>query len=129
MSERRITQLFGLILGAIVSGTLVAERLRVLDAECRGSVCRGGNMRTITAVMLALFGMVLTSVSANAGAWCANYTRGVSNCGYSSAEQCWATVRGLGDGFCAPNPYPGTAYGTGGSWNAPSPSRSDRRSY
>jgi hypothetical protein len=86
-------------------------------------------MRTIIVVLLALFGIALTSVSANAGAWCANYTRGVSNCGYSSAAQCWATVRGLGDGFCAPNPYPGTAYGTGGSWNAPSPSRSDRRSY
>jgi hypothetical protein len=68
-------------------------------------------MRTITVVLQALLGTALTGVSANAGAWCANYQRGVSNCGYSSAGQCWATVRGLGDGFCAPNPYPGTAYG------------------
>jgi hypothetical protein len=30
-----------------------------------------------------------------------------------------ATVRGLG-GFCRPNPFPGTAYGTSsGSWNVP----------
>jgi hypothetical protein len=79
--------------------------------------------------VLALLAAALTGVCANAGAWCANDTRGVSNCGYSSAEQCWATVRGLGDGFCAPNPYPGTDYGSGGSWNSPSPSRRDRRSY
>src|SRR5262249_16310389 len=58
--------------------------------------------------VLALLATALTGTSANAGAWCANYLRGVSNCGYSSAAQCWATVRGLGDGFCAPNPYPGT---------------------
>jgi len=35
-----------------------------------------------------------------AGAWCATYGRGVSNCSYSSIDQCLATVRGLG-GFCA----------------------------
>jgi hypothetical protein len=68
-------------------------------------------MRTITVVLLALLGMTLTGVSANAGAWCANYLRGVSNCGYSSADQCWATVRGLGDGFCAPNPTRGRPTG------------------
>ena len=86
-------------------------------------------MRTITVVLLALLGTALTGASANAGSWCANYLRGVSNCGYSSANQCWATVRGLGDGFCAPNPYPGTAYGSGGSWNTPNPSKRYRRSY
>jgi Protein of unknown function (DUF3551) len=87
-------------------------------------------MRTIIVVLLALLGMVLTGISADAGPWCANYLRGVSNCGYSSAEQCWATVRGVGNAFCAPNPYPGTAYGTGaGSWNAPSSPRRYRRNY
>ena len=86
-------------------------------------------MRTIAVVLLALLGTALTGVSANAGAWCANYLRGVSNCGYSSANQCWATVRGLGDGFCAPNPYPGTAYGSGGSWNTPKSWKRYQRSY
>jgi hypothetical protein len=87
-------------------------------------------MRTITAVLLALLGMALTGISADAGPWCANYLRGVSNCGYSSSEQCWATVRGVGNAFCAPNPYPGTAYGTGaGGWNNPNPPRRYRRSY
>src|SRR5262249_10266786 len=67
-------------------------------------------MRTIVPLLLALVGMSLTSTYADAGAWCATYRRGVSNCGYSSFEQCWATVLGLG-GFCRPNPFPGTAYG------------------
>src|SRR5262249_22726523 len=76
-------------------------------------------MRTIVLVLLALVGMSLTSTEADAGSWCANYRRGVSNCGYSSFEQCWATVRGLA-GSCAPNPFPGTAYGTGaGGWGTP----------
>ena len=54
-------------------------------------------MRTIVPLLLALVGMSLTSTYADAGAWCATYRRGVSNCGYSSFEQCWATVLGLGD--------------------------------
>jgi hypothetical protein len=34
-------------------------------------------------VFLALLGIALTDTSADAGAWCANYRRGVSNCDYS----------------------------------------------
>jgi len=86
-------------------------------------------MRTIVPLLLALVGMSSTSTYADAGAWCATYRRGVSNCGYSSFEQCWATVLGLG-GFCRPNPFPGTAYGTGaGGWNTPDSPRPYRRSY
>jgi hypothetical protein len=86
-------------------------------------------MRTIVLVSIALAAMSLTSTYADAGAWCATYRRGVSNCGYSSMEQCLATVRGLG-GFCRPNPFPGTAYGTSsGSWNVPYAPRRYRRAY
>jgi Protein of unknown function (DUF3551) len=86
-------------------------------------------MRTIIVFLLALVGMSYTSTDADAGAWCANYRRGVSNCGYSSHAQCWATVQGLA-GYCAPNPFPGTAYGTSsGSWNTPDSPRRYRRSY
>jgi hypothetical protein len=85
-------------------------------------------MRTIVLGLLALAGISLTSTDADAGAWCASYRRGVSNCGYSSYEQCRATVLGL-RGFCRPNPFPGTAYGTGaGSWNTPGSPRRYRRS-
>jgi len=39
--------------------------------------------------------------------WCANYggdMGGASNCGFSTLEQCRATVSGIG-GFCDPNPF------------------------
>jgi Protein of unknown function (DUF3551) len=86
-------------------------------------------MRTIVLVSIALAAMSLTSTYADAGAWCASYRRGVSNCSYSSIDQCLATVRGLG-GFCRPNPFPGTAYGTSsGSWNVPDSPRRYRRGY
>jgi Protein of unknown function (DUF3551) len=51
--------------------------------------------------------------------WCASYLgKGINdNCGYSSYNQCYQTVLGLG-GFCKPNPFPGTAYGTGYNWGS-----------
>jgi hypothetical protein len=54
-------------------------------------------------------------VHAASGAWCAIYTRGSENCGYSSYAQCMATVRGL-SAICQPNPFPGTNFGRGGTW-------------
>ena len=37
--------------------------------------------------------------------WCANYgSPGGSNCGFSTHEQCMATVSGMG-GSCDPNPW------------------------
>jgi hypothetical protein len=35
---------------------------------------------------------------------------------HTSFEQCRASVSGI-DGFCTLNPYPGTGYGRGGTWN------------
>ena len=47
--------------------------------------------------------------------WCAQYSGGSSggrNCGFSTLEQCRATVSGIG-GFCEPNLfYPGSASDT-----------------
>jgi len=51
---------------------------------------------------------------------------GAINCSYTSFEQCRATVSGI-YGFCTPNPYPGTGYGKGGTWNMTPTSRG--RSY
>ena len=92
-------------------------------------------MRAIGLVLLsiAIMALLLTDADAKrrssaqgsqaAGAsrsWCATYPRqGLNdNCSYSSFDQCWATVLGRG-GFCRPNPFPGTAYGTGYSWSGP----------
>jgi hypothetical protein len=87
-------------------------------------------MRAIILVLIALAAISWSSTPVDAGTWCATYRWGAVNCGYSSSEQCWATVRGIG-GFCRPNPFnpfPGTAYGTSsGSWNSPSSSKRYQR--
>ena len=60
-----------------------------------------------------------TQAAGASRSWCATYgKKGVNdNCSYSSFDQCWQTVWGLG-GFCRPNPFPGTAYGTGYTWGS-----------
>ena len=83
-------------------------------------------MRTVVVVFLALLGMVLTVTSAEAGAWCANYRRVELRLFFI---QCFATVQGLA-GYCAPNPFPGTAYGSSaGSWGSRGTPRRYRRGY
>ena len=77
-------------------------------------------MRALVLVSLSLATMVLTGTAADAasGSWCATYPkRGSENCTYTSFEQCRATVMGLG-GWCRPNPFPGTAFGTSGTWSS-----------
>src|SRR5215467_4847294 len=91
-------------------------------------------MRAIGLVLLsiAITALLLTDADAKrrssaqgsqaAGAsrsWCATYGRkGISdNCSYATQQQCLAQVWGLG-GFCRPNPFPGTAYGTGYTWSS-----------
>jgi len=96
------------------------------------------DMRAIGLVLLsiAIMALLLTDADAKrrrssaqgsqaAGAsrsWCATYGRkGISdNCSYATQQQCLAQVWGLG-GFCRPNPFPGTAYGTGYSWSSGPP--------
>jgi len=75
-------------------------------------------MRTIAVLSIAVVAVLfVSSVTADAGPWCATYRRGVENCGYSSFEQCRATVSGL-PAFCRPNPFPGTGFGLGGTWSS-----------
>ena len=79
-------------------------------------------MRTIALAFIAFAALSLSTTGGRAGggSWCANYGTGHSgiNCTYTSQKQCLASVSGI-YGFCTPNPYPGTGYGTGGSWNLP----------
>ena len=80
-------------------------------------------MRTIGVLALAFAAVVVTTSAAGAaGEWCAMYTRGSENCGYSSYQQCLAAVRGL-PAFCQPNPFPGTAFGRGYDWGSGDNSR------
>jgi Protein of unknown function (DUF3551) len=78
-------------------------------------------MRTIPLVLITFVALSLPTTGARAGAngsWCANYGTGHSgiDCSFTSFEQCRATVSGV-YGFCTLNPYPGTGYGRGGTWN------------
>ena len=92
-------------------------------------------MRAIGLVLLSIAIMALLLTDADAkrrssaqgsptvGAsrpWCATYPgKGISdNCSYVTQQQCLAQVWGLG-GFCRPNPFPGTPYGTGYTWSTP----------
>jgi hypothetical protein len=96
---------------------------------------RENSMRAIGLVLLsiAIMALLLTDADAKrrssaqrsqaAGAstsWCASYggaRSGVSeNCSYATQQQCLAAALGRG-GFCRPNPFPGTAYGTGYTWS------------
>src|SRR5262245_8378945 len=89
-------------------------------------------MRAIGLVLLSITIMALPLTDADAkrrssaqgsqaaGAsrsWCSTFpSQGLNdNCSYSSFDECWATVLGRG-GFCRPNPFPGSAYGTGYTW-------------
>ena len=62
-------------------------------------------MQPIVLVVVALAGVASTSAFADARTWCGTFRLGSTSCGYSSSEECMATVRGLG-GFCYPNTSP-----------------------
>src|SRR5262249_1413366 len=103
---------------------------------CIGPHEKTTGRRTMRAIGLVLLSIAITALlltdadakrrssaqgSQAAGAsrsWCATYPgKGISdNCSYSSFNQCYQTVLGLG-GFCRPNPFPGTPFGTGYSWS------------
>ena len=70
----------------------------------------GAIMRMAFLVVLALAAFSLTPTGADAGAWCATYRWGTTNCGYSSSDQCWASVRGIG-GFADRIHFPGRPTG------------------
>ena len=90
-------------------------------------------MRAIGLVLLsiAIMALLLTDADAKrrssaqgsqaAGAsrsWCAIHPRhGSENCGYTSFDQCWATI-GAEGGWCRPNPFPAMPYGTGYTWGS-----------
>ena len=71
-------------------------------------------MRTIPLVAVTFAALSLSTIGARAGTWCSHYSRGSSNCGFYSFQQCQANVSGIG-GFCQPNPFSvgsaGSAYG------------------
>jgi Protein of unknown function (DUF3551) len=53
--------------------------------------------------VISLF-LIADPAAADPYKWCANYRNGGSNCGFTTIEQCRATVSGVG-GSCEPNQF------------------------
>src|SRR5262245_41982029 len=64
--------------------------------------------------------LLVTDANAASNRWCASVPKRSENCGYATLDQCRAYVLGLG-GWCRPNPFPGTAFGTSGTWSSGPP--------
>jgi Protein of unknown function (DUF3551) len=80
-------------------------------------------MRASGLISITFAAMLMTTpdVRAANNQWCATYTKPSSeNCTFATFEQCWATVSGIG-GWCRPNPFPGTAFGTARTWGSNPP--------
>jgi hypothetical protein len=75
-------------------------------------------MRAIGLISITLATIVLTTTDVRGAGnrWCAIYTQ--RNCTFATFEQCRVQVLGLG-GWCQPNPFPDTAFGTGATWSNP----------
>lgn len=81
----------------------------------------------VSASSLVMTALLVTDADAANNSWCAVYSRrGVENCTYATQRQCLDRVLGT-DAWCRPNPFPGTAYGTGGSWSSGPPRQDQRR--
>jgi Protein of unknown function (DUF3551) len=75
----------------------------------------------LVSVSLVMMTLLVTDADAASNRWCAVYSkRGSENCCYATLDQCRAQVLGLG-GWCRPNPFPGTAFGTSGTWSSGPP--------
>jgi Protein of unknown function (DUF3551) len=71
-------------------------------------------------VSLVLMMLLVTDANAASNRWCASIPKRSENCGYATLDQCRAYVLGLG-GWCRPNPFPGRAFGTSGTWSSGPP--------
>ena len=72
----------------------------------------------IIVAALVMIPAVLTQTPASAS-WCAEYSGGggYENCGFSTFEQCQATVSGRGANFCRPSQYNNPSYASAGVKN------------
>lgn len=55
------------------------------------------------ATLVSAAGFVPTPAGAVDYPWCAEYIFDATNCGFTTHEQCLATINGIG-GYCRPNP-------------------------
>ncbi len=74
----------------------------------------------LVSVSLVMMTLLVTDADAASNRWCASSPKRSESCGYATLDQCRAQVLGLG-GWCRPNPFPGTAFGTSGTWSSGPP--------
>jgi hypothetical protein len=86
-------------------------------------------MRAIGLVSVSFVMTRLLAMDAEAASnrWCAVTPKRSENCGYATLDQCRAYMLGLG-GWCRPNPFAGTAFGTSRTWSS-GPPRQNRGGY
>jgi Protein of unknown function (DUF3551) len=65
------------------------------------------SMRRIAALSISLCTLAVSSLDAEAGAWCAYYDSYTYNCGFRTFDQCRATISGESRAWCSPNPAGG----------------------
>src|SRR5262245_11163727 len=58
----------------------------------------------ITVTLEMSFFLIVEAAAADPYKWCAQYQNGSNNCGFTTIEQCRASVSGVG-GSCAPNSF------------------------
>jgi hypothetical protein len=74
----------------------------------------------LVSVSFVMTTLLATDAKSANNRWCAVSPKKSENCGYATLDQCRAQVLGLG-GWCRPNPFPGTAFGTSGTWSSGPP--------
>jgi hypothetical protein len=74
----------------------------------------------IAPVSFMMVALMVLDADAASNRWCAVSPKRSENCGYATLDQCRAQVLGL-EGWCRPNPFPGTAFGTSRTWSADPP--------
>jgi hypothetical protein len=80
-----------------------------------------------SAVLFATFAVHAGSgTQTQTARFCAQYDFSTTNCGFYTAEQCLATISGVG-GYCTRGLNGPGVYGSVGGWDTPAPPRRYRR--
>jgi hypothetical protein len=76
-------------------------------------------MRFATKLMAATVTVLAVLTQPSNAQWCAEYSSGggYENCGFSTFEQCQASVSGIGANFCRPSQYNNPSYASAGRAN------------